>query len=353
MKIAIFLTGLIIDKTPTLEYIKHMFDDFARRNNLQIDYYCHFWDSNGLYPYNIDYQITKISVPWENLGSVNRAIDIFKPVDYKISQFSDIHNQFLTYYKEKFKNDNWVKDSITLIENQQFNKNLHPNFFIDNFENPHHIFDKWWHYHVFYCRFVHVVSQAFSAAESKKLIKNSNTEYAAVIKWRYDVLADLISNNDKMINAIKHCSTDSVFYTELAWEGYEWKEDLPYDINTAPIDKKISLHDGWWMTSNNVNNMLAENLLTKYSTVDDGQHIRFFKAIKSNDYQIKLTNRIQHNIIRFPESIPVDYNSKPWEYFHILYEKNFNRKKQSEFRGPIDHCDERSKYYTIKYFNFY
>ena len=50
--------------------------------------------------YNIDYQITKISVPWENLGSVNRAIDIFKPVDYKISQFSDIHNQFLTYYKE-------------------------------------------------------------------------------------------------------------------------------------------------------------------------------------------------------------------------------------------------------------
>jgi hypothetical protein len=357
MKIAVYLTGLIIDKTETLPYIKHMFDDFASRNDLEIDYYCHFWDSVGLYPYDIDYNITKINVPWENRGSVNYALEVFNPKEYKVSKFFDTYYYFLEYFSKFNKGDPWVEDTINHYMSTFVNKNIHSNFFVENFKEPHEIFDRWWHFHVNWCRFVHLVSQAYTATESAKLIQNSNVEYDACIKWRYDVIADLITNNDKLLNAIKHCSHEDVFYTELAWEDLEWKEDLPYDINTAPNDKHISLHDGWWISSNTINNRIAESLIHTYTddmlSSKQGQHLHFCKAIRNTDTKIYFTDRIQSNIIRFPDTIPHDYNNRPWDYFHVLYAKNFAAKKKSDLRNPLEFWDKQSQYHTIKYFNFY
>lgn len=354
-----YLTGLIIDKTETLSYIKEMFDRFASHNNLQIDYYCHFWSSENLYPYTIDYHTTKINVPWENQGSVQHAIDIFNPVDYTISNFTDMYYHFLKYYKSKYSENNWISQSIDNDIDKFINKNIHSDYFVENFEYPADMFDKWWHLHVNWCQYIHVLSQAFTASQATKLIKDSNQQYDACIKWRYDVIADLITYNDKVLDAIKHCSKiENTLYTELAWEGVEWTEDLPYDINTIDNDKVISLHDGWWISSLYTSHLISENLLTYYtndilSNSNTGQHISFFNSIKNIKSNIYLTDRINSNIIRYPDTIPEDYNNRPWDYFHVLYAKNFSTKKASDYKNQLEYWDKRSQYHTIKYFNFY
>lgn len=357
MKIAIYLTGLIIDKPQTLPFIKTMFDNFASRNDLQIDFYCHFWDNTNIYPYNIDYNSTLIKVPQENRRSVQNAINVFKPVHYKTTEFASLYPRFVDYYSQIHKHNQWVCESLNTVADSCKFKNIHSNYFLENYIDPVDAFDRWWHLHVNWCRYIHLISQAYTASAGANMVRASGIEYDAVIKWRYDVVADLISNNNKFLNAIRHCVNNNVFYTELAWEGLEWREDLPYDINTVGMDQAISLHDGWWIAGFETNSHMADGLLDMYTNDmihgQHGQHLHFYKAIKNTCAKIYFTDRIQHNIIRFPDTLPVDYNDRPGEYFDMLYAKNFAAKNQSDIRKPLEFWDKRSQYYTVKYFNFY
>jgi hypothetical protein len=361
MKIAILLTGLIIEKTKTLSYVKQMFDDFAARNNLQIDYYCHFWSSENLYPYNINYHKTRIVVPCENQDSIDYAINVFEPKKYKISSYTELLPYFKQYYNLNNLESEWVIKNKEYINSNEFNKLLYDRFFLDNYHDPEIMFDYWWYYHTEWCRFAHIFSQAYSTVEILKLMLSTDTHYDACIKWRFDVLADLISNNDKMFSAIEHVSTSDVFYTELAWEGLHWTADLPYNINDATSENVISLHDGWWITNRCVTTEMTQRFMFGYiNDMKDifygnpvGQHTHFYKAVSSLNIPILLTNRIGCNIIRFTDSIPVDYNNDPRCYYEMLYHANFKAKPQSDYVASLSNWDKRGRYFTIKYFDFY
>jgi len=352
MKIAIMLTGLIMDKTDTLPYIKEMFDGFAERNNLEIDYYCHFWSPEGLYPYRIDYHKTRMAVPWENKGSTDLAHSIFQPVESRTNEFRNLYWNAVDYY-DHTANDEWKVEGSDIVKNFIVNKELHPNFFLDNFEKSTSVFDQWWDWHTWYCRYVHLVSQAYTVYQCNEMIVNSGIDYDCILKWRYDVVADLISNNDKMMSAIQHCVDSPSFYTELAWEGLEWQQDLSYDINTASHDKLISLHDGWWLCSKDV---ITEQFWHVY--VHDikhppgGQHTHFHKAIRSLEVPIYFTDRIQSNIIRFPDTLPKNYNQRPWDHYGHLYNRNFMKQKTSNAKQVLEANEKHNLYHTIGGFNF-
>jgi len=356
MKIAVMLTGLVIDKTETLPYIKQMFDMFAERNNLQIDYYCHFWSPEDLYPYTIDYHKTRICVPWENAGSIDYALSIFKPKYHRINPFKNLYWNFVDYY-DHIAHDDWTKSSAELVKHNIANKELHADWFLNNCDNPQDGFDKWWHYHVWWCRYVHTASQAYSTSQSCEMVHHASMNYAACIKWRYDVIADLVTHNDKIMNAIKQCANQQAFYTELAWEGLEWQQDLPYDINTADANALVSLHDGWWICSlsavEKLNRTFFHDYITNMKTPSGGQHTHFFKSIKNTNIPIHLTDRIQSNIIRFPKTIPDNFNIRPQDHFDHLYARNFQTKKHSSMRDSLENFNKRSQYYTVGKFNFY
>lgn len=356
MKIAIMLTGLLIDKVNTLPHIKKMFDYIASRNNIEIDYYCHFWAPEKMYPYSIDYHSTKIVVPWENQGSINHAIDIFKPLNSKVSSYSDI----LPYFEQFTVNlkDPWLKEVFS-SKHLFVNHDIHKRFFVDNFENPSYEFDKWWAYHINWCRFVHHLAQAYSTSESMKLVASSNIKYDAVIRWRFDVLFDYKGVESMLVNLLRDIKHDNAFYTEIAWEGLQWNADFHSDINNTG-DKLISLHDGWWMTNNEVNKNLANNYLNLYmsdmiNTIgkESGLHTWHYNAVVKCGLPIKLTGRIKHTIIRFPDKIPHDWHNSPGRYYIYLWNSQFIAKKDSDFKAALQYWDKRSQYYTVKHFDFY
>jgi hypothetical protein len=358
MKIAVILTGLLIDKVKTLPHIKKMFDFISSRNNIEIDYYCHFWAPEKMYPYSVNYHSTKIVVPWENQGSIDYAKSVFEPVDCKVSNYADILPYFDVYSAELSKHDNWLKDVFS-SKHLFVNQDIHKRFFVDNFEDPAYQFDVWWAYHINWCQFIHQVAQMYSTSQSMKLVADSNINYDAVIRWRFDVLFDYKGFEETLVNLIRSIKQDNAFYTELAWEGLHWKSDLTGNINTAE-HKLISLHDGWWITNNEVNKHLATNYLNCYlsdmiNTIgqESGLHTWHCNAVIKCDLPIKLTGRIKHTIIRFPDKIPQDWHDIPGKYYNYLWNSQFIAKKDSDFKMSLQYWDKRSQYHTIKHFEFY
>jgi hypothetical protein len=358
MKIAIMLTGLLIDKVDTLPHIKKMFDYIAAKNNLAIDYYCHFWAPENMYPYHIDYHATKIAVPWENQGSINHAIDIFKPISYKVSKYSEILPYFENYTISLSKHDKWLNEAFSDAE-MFVNHNIHKRFFVDNFEDPITIFNKWWTYHINWCQFIHYTAQVYSVSELMKIVSSSNTDYDAVIKWRFDVLFDYKSFESMIVDLIRNIKDDNALYTELAWEGIQWTADLRSDINNVD-NKLISLHDGWWITNKEVNKIMANNYLNCYmsdmcNTVgkEAGTHTWHYNGVVKCGLYIKLIGRINHTIIRFPAKIPHDWHENTSSYYPHLWNSQFIAKKDSDFKMSLQYWDKRSQYYTIKHFDFY
>lgn len=358
MKIAIMLTGLLIDKLNTLPHIKKMFDYIASRNNIDIDYYCHFWAPEKMYPYNVDYHSTKIVVPWENQGSIDYAKDIFKPINSKVSNYSDILPYFDTYATELSKTDAWLNEAFS-SKHLFTNHDIHKRFFVDNFDHPSHEFDKWWTYHINWCQFVHQTAQVYSTSESMKLVAASNINYDAVIRWRFDVLFDYKGFEGMLVSLFQNIKHDNSFYTEIAWEGLQWTADLNYD-NTIIENKLISLHDGWWITNSEVNRHLAHNYLAQYlsdmlKTIgkESGLHTWHHNAIVNSGVPVKLTGRIKHTIIRFPDKIPTDWHNSPSRYYIYLWNSQFIAKKDSDFKSSLQYWDKRSQYFTVKHFDFY
>ena len=360
MKIAIMLAGLLIDKIDTLPHIKQMFDYIATRNNIEIDYYCHFWAPENMYPYNIDYNSTNIVVPWENMGSINYAMDVFKPVDFKISNYTDMLPYFNAYSNEFSKKHVWLKDVFSNSDSF-INKDIHRRFFVDNFNNPVYDFDKWWAYHIKWCQFVHQMSQIYSTSQTMKLVANSGVDYDAVIRWRYDVLFDYKGFESLIVDTCRNIKHDKAFYTELAWEGLSWTSDLPFDINSNTDNKIISLHDGWWITNNEVNTQLAnqyidiclENMIDTIDEFTGGMHTWHYTAIVKSNLPIRLTGRIKHTIVRFPDKIPHDWHDDPGGYYTYMWNTYHVFKPDSDFKNSLQYWDEKSKYYTIRYFDFY
>jgi hypothetical protein len=364
MKLAIFLTGLIIDKRKVLPHIKRIFDFWAETNNIEIDIYCHFWDSESIYPYHIDYNSTKITVPWENAGSVNYAIDILKPVDYTISKFTDTHNYFLKYINAltEFQPNSWNKDIQDAIISEKFlQKNIHTRYFVEESNNCVHDFNLWWSYHVRWCQFIHVISQAYTTHKALQLIINSDKTYDAVLKWRYDLLCDYKTHNDKIINAMHTPFVNPTYTSDITWEGLNWKSDFDYSNDIVPGTALISLADSWFILNNSAIKKMSQHYLNNYAAAmntiflgkEGGQHTYCHDGVRHAGVSINLINRIQETIIRFPEKISEEFHDDPHTHCINLYHTNFLNKNTSDYKKTLDYWDERSKFYTIKYFDFY
>lgn len=364
MKIAIFLTGLIIDKKDTLVHIKRMFDYWSEKNNIKIDVYAHFWDSIGLYPYTINYDDTMIKVPWENKGSVDYAIDLFKPVSYKISKYTDLHDYFIKflYDNKHYTNDPWIKEiHSSVLTARFFNKDIHKRFFVDNFDRPEYQFDLWWSYHVKWCQFVHVASQAYTAAQSLKMIIESGNTYDAVLKWRFDLICDYKTHNNRLVEVMKTPFASPTYTSDIAWQGLMWEKDLHYDNSKDYSNEVVSVADSWFILNWSAASILANNLIDYYvkcmgetfSGIPGGQHTYFHDTVRQSNVKINLIGRIHENLIRFPDTIPFNYHDNPAEHFNLIYAKNFRAKRNSDFKNMLEHWDRRSQYYTVSKFSFY
>ena len=193
-----------------------------------------------------------------------------------------------------------------------------------------------------------------------KLVANSGVDYDAVIRWRYDVLFDYKGFESLIVDTCRNIKHDKAFYTELAWEGLSWTSDLPFDINSNTDNKIISLHDGWWITNNEVNTQLANQYIdicleNMIDTIDDigGMHTWHHTAIVKFNLPIRLLGRIKHIIVRFPDKIPHNWHDAPGDYYNYMWNTQFVAKKDSDFKNSIQNWDKKSQYYTIGHFDFY
>jgi hypothetical protein len=363
--IAVFLTGLIIEKTSILPHIKRMFDYLASRNNLSVDFYCHFWDPSDRYPYNIDDSFLKIMVPWENMGSINYAIDVFRPTNYKISSYLSMHDSFVDAFHnmKSYTDEKWFQTIKYNLDHQFFfDKNIHNRFFVEHFpDEPEEKFDQWWYYHTKWCSFVHSASQGYSASNAMKLIANSDKHYDAIFKWRYDLLANYHDFENRIVETLHNAKNKNAYFTDVAWEGLEWSGPFPYNLNDDHSDKVVSVGDAWWITNHQTNSILSQNFYKNFINSmqfhnpnrPGGQHTWFYNAIRSSGVEIELVGKIQEAIIRFPETIPEDYHSDTSKYYPHLHTTNFVRKPHSDYRSSVSHWNKRSQYHTAKFFDFY
>lgn len=364
MNVAIILTGLINEKYETLPHIKRMFDYWADQNNLEIDIYCHFWDSNNVYPYNINYDCTKIKVPKERKESIDYAINVFKPVNSVTSSFVDTHQHFVKFIDmiTDAQPSKWHKEIQESITKGQFKeKDIHARYFIDETQDPIHAFNLWWMYHVRWCQFNHIVSQAYTLHKGLRMVINSGKHYDAVIKWRYDLLCDYKTANNKLMNAITADFDNPTYTCDIAWEGLDWTEDFKNINSVIPGTKLLSLADSWFILNNAAIKKMSWHYLNKYVEgmgsiyygKEGGQHTHCYDGVTGAGVNINLVGRINENIIRFPNTIPDDFHDNPNQYNNYLDRTNFLQKKTSDYQQLIHYWDERSKFYTIGQFDFY
>jgi hypothetical protein len=175
------------------------------------------------------------------------------------------------------------------------------------------------------------------------------------------VLFDYKGFESLIVDTCRNIKHDKAFYTELAWEGLLWASDLPFDINNNIENKIISLHDGWWITNNEVNNQLAdqyidiclENMIDTIDEITGGMHTWHHTAIVKSNLPIRLTGRIKHTIVRFPDKIPHDWHNTPGGYYDYMWNTHFIAKQDSDFKNSLQYWDKKSQYYTIGHFDFY
>jgi hypothetical protein len=82
-------------------------------------------------------------------------------------------------------------------------------------------------------------------------------------------------------------------------------------------------------------------------------HTWHHTAIVKSNLPIRLTGRIKHTIIRFPDKIPHNWHDDPGGYYIHMWNTHFVVKKDSDFKNSLQHWDKRSQYHTIRYFDFY
>ena len=152
------------------------------------------------------------------------------------------------------------------------------------------------------------------------MIYDTGNYYDSILKWRYDLLFDYINFGNTLVDAFKYARDLGGFHTEIAWEKlglinfnqYEKVEDIP-----KHSDKPVSLGDVWWVT-NYTDGEILKNLLYEcyvssalygMNGIIGGQHTWLYDAIgRKIDMNIHLHGKINEGIIRFPDTIPLNFH---------------------------------------------
>jgi len=382
-KIAIYLTGLIQDRTHVLPHVKQSFDYIAKALDLEIDYYCHFWDTSVRYPYTIDDTDLIVGVSCENKENISTCIEVFNPVNYTVASFMDYFPHFLKIVSvdphntegycniEHFFTFTFDNFDINSITNVVIDKNFFLNNELNGIENAGHIFNQWWELHTLWSTFVLEASQGISMSNCNKMIVSSGKQYDACFKSRYDLLfnySDLdFLNIFNSILELAERNTDSVILESVWFRPPPHHEVLescfPHQLQ---IDNAIDIHefgctsDFWWAHDMSTAQKLANSLLDDYCSSMvlrtakwNSQHAYYYRAFRKSNLVVRCpAGKLSTGIIRSNVEIPKNYHLNTTAHFTLLNNQFLNRDKSDDSEKCYHRSGITAKYYTIGQFNF-
>lgn len=339
---ALILTGLIQDRTKTLEVISEMVSRLRNLGN-EIDIYCHIWNDENRFLFEpFDKSIIN-SLPIERKENVKLLQDTFNPNELIINNFSDmipLFNFYLNYALEKTRD----YDSISRYDISR-NAYILPN---KNFEDPTisekigllTLANSW-------RIFVNKFSQMHSFIEGCKAIENSNKEYDKVLRWRYDVftnhanittLSELLNSD---IGGIKFNGSWLQFNSVPTKSNVQ---NIPY-INTDMTNKVVYLEDLWWafdykytkkFTSLAFSHLYIEkiiDIMNIYNITKQAPHMNshaiMWKTLVEDKIPIRVCkddSKVNSFIIRDPSTITVEHID---DDFTPVFEKFYVEKVKS------------------------
>lgn len=185
IKIAVCLSGQIRSSPEVVSINKHKLDEFALKYNLDIDYFCHFWNQNDRYPYQIDRnllenQIDKLDIiDTDSEWFQTRVLKSLNPKKVKFSTYNEMlpEIQRLHFY------------SNTGLFNEVHNNYISKSYFNEDIEK----FCAWGKLHVYYCNIIKQLAQFYSFEQSVSLVKeysmrDDNNVYDIIMRLRYDTM---------------------------------------------------------------------------------------------------------------------------------------------------------------------
>lgn len=365
LKVAVCLTGLVLDNSITAKYLRHQFDQLGKEHNIEFDYYCHFWKNDTLYPYTVNEEYLGIvTLPKENSTSVNAVIQNLEPKDVGYSNYCDM---FDLYFHEGMSMS--VDFNIHTLDKFVF-KTIDENFFIElNPKDPTSEFDRWWELHNDWILFAHLASQFYAASQCLKSIVNSEIKYDAILKWRYDQIFLPTEFHVKILVEALMYPNKNTLTTSWMCRGSELSGTLTA-IEKAVDGKGIPLNttigDSWWIVDYKTAGLLSAFLPHAYANVRkyknafflelDGQHIFFYYALLSLKIDVFIAGNITPLVIRNPTLLP------PLDNFDELLMADtalhFELAKHHIKASPLakkmmeDVKNKKHFYHTIKYFKF-
>ena len=366
LKVAICLTGLLGNRCEVSAYIKQIFTKIGNDNNIDFDYYCHFWNNDKPYPYEInDEWLGVVSLPKENDASVKGVIATLNPKAITYNSYNDMFSIFLNH---------GLTQSIDYSRYLDFfiNKKIDKNFFISLDEiNPATYFDAWWEFHSDWINFAHLTSQFFALEECLKTIVNSGTKYDAVLRWRYDQLFLTTEYHvSKLVDNLRLTHRNHIAFEWMRrgeWGSSEvnYITDYKSQVQQNKSVLGVSMSDSWWIVDADTAVFMSKYLTIAYADIRKyhkifwlrgaGQHAFFYYALLSMKINFNIVGSIGSNIIRDSTVLPpvdnLDDLSVLDSELALTIAAQHGRK--SALAKQLDELQNKKHFYdVIKHFNF-
>jgi hypothetical protein len=366
LKVAICLTGLLGNRCEVSAYIKQIFTKIGNDNNIDFDYYCHFWNNDKPYPYEInDEWLGVVSLPKENDASVKGVIATLNPKAITYNSYNDMFSIFLNH---------GLTQSIDYSRYLDFfiNKKIDKNFFISLDEiNPTTYFDAWWEFHSDWINFAHLTSQFFALEECLKTIVNSGTKYDAVLRWRYDQLFLTTEYHvSKLVDNLRLTHRNHIAFEWMRrgeWGSSEvnYITDYKSQVQQNKSVLGVSMSDSWWIVDHDTAAFISKYLTIAYADIRKyhsvfwirgaGQHAFFYHALLSMNINFLILGSIGSNIIRDSTVLPpvdnLDDLSVLDSELALTIAAQHGRK--SALAKQLDELQNKKHFYdVIKHFNF-
>lgn len=332
MKLAVYITGIIQHRTKVLPYLKMQFE-YLQSVGIDVDIYCVFWSPANRYPYKIENVIPCPEIPMESYDSIEYALDILKPKDFKVISYNDLTPGFIEYSNNV--NDELYKNFENIYQYQTFtNKTITPEYFIsDDSETTVKLFEDWYNYHNSFCKFSHHTSQIYSTNTALTMIHDADV----VLKWRYDLLFNWHKYTEKLKLLVELSNKNK----ELFLISRAWKEQTPIKIlrYDNPEPGSIIADDQWFLCSfsaaKNIENKFYKNFITAFSNSNTKgvlQHRLFYESLyNSTGITVETAGPIDELLIRNPESIPTNFSKNTEMYVNEIIEENKRKAPKSQY----------------------
>lgn len=319
LKVAICLTGLVRNTSAVPAYIKQIFTKIGNDNDIEFDYYCHFWKNDKPYPYNINEDWLGIaSLPKEDETSVKHVVATLNPKAVTYNCYSDMLPTFLNHGLLQYID---YSNHLDLFIDKKIDKDF---FMSIDSNNPTKYFDCWWEFHNDWVNFAHLTSQFFAIEQCLKTVVSSDTRYDAILRWRYDQLfltSDYHIN--KLVENLKNTHRNHIV-VEWMYRG-KWgvTELIPVtntsqvnDPKLATLDKPldVTVSDSWWIVDADTAAFMSKYLTIAYADIRKyhkifwlrgaGQHAFFYYALVSMKINFNIVGSIGSNLIRDPSILP-------------------------------------------------